>query len=150
MTRSSPRNSLKKHDAAASSRASKARRDRTTTQIRKDKRRETVQSKRRRLLSSDDVALSGRDITELVAILSGTNGDATSHADQYEVLQEIRALLAANEHDYEAVERVIESGVSVPPSHSDARWSRLLTLCCLVVSIRSCPCWCRCWTRRRR
>ncbi|TMW68902.1 hypothetical protein Poli38472_001058 [Pythium oligandrum] len=103
-----PRSSLKKHDAAAESRASKARRQRTTTQIRKDKRRETVQTKRRRLMSNDDIAVTGRSIAELMTILRGSDA---SHQEQYDVLREVRALLSAHENDYETVEQIIESGI---------------------------------------
>ncbi|KAJ0391627.1 hypothetical protein ATCC90586_011734 [Pythium insidiosum] len=101
-----PRNSLKKHDLTADSRSAKARRTRATAQIRKDKRRDVVQTKRRRLMSSD-VAVSGRDINELVRILAG--GDA-SHQERYEVLKEIRVLLATHENDYATVDQIIESG----------------------------------------
>lgn len=104
-----PRNSLKKHDAAAESRALKARRDRVTTQVRKDKRRQAVQTKRRRLMSSDDTPLTGRNIDELVRILADAGSD--NHQERFQVLKEIRVLLATHEHDYAVVEAIIESGV---------------------------------------
>lgn len=107
------RSSLKKHDSAVESRALKARRDRVTTQVRKDKRRQAVQTKRRRLMSSDgDVALTGRDIAELVAILADTSSASIdSHQERFDVLREIRVMLSTHEHDYDAVEKIIESGV---------------------------------------
>lgn len=108
-----PRTSLKKHDASEESRARKARRDRTTTQVRKDKRREAVQTKRRRVQSMDtETVLTGRDISELVAILSDTTStSASSHQERFDVLKEIRVMLATHEHDYEVVDKIIESGV---------------------------------------
>ncbi|GLE01882.1 hypothetical protein PINS_up010720 [Pythium insidiosum] len=106
-----PRNSLKKHDLTADSRSAKARRTRATAQIRKDKRRDVVQTKRRRLMSSD-ATVSGRDINELVRILAGGQqaGDA-NHQERYEVLKEIRVLLATHENDYATVDQIIESGI---------------------------------------
>lgn len=109
------RSSLKKHDSAVESRALKARRDRVTTQVRKDKRRQAVQTKRRRLMSSDEVALTGRDIAELVAILADTSSASIdSHQERFDVLREIRVMLSTHEHDYAAVEKIIESGVRCP------------------------------------
>lgn len=130
MARSTPRNSLKKHDAAAESRALKARRSRVTTQVRKDKRREAVQSKRRRLMSSDDTPLTGRGVGELVRILADAGSD--NHQERFQVLKEMRVLLATHEHDYALVETIIESGVR-PKSQAllelMTRDSRLTTRC---------------------
>ncbi|OWY98470.1 Importin subunit alpha [Phytophthora megakarya] len=107
-----PRSSLKKHDAAAESRALKARRQRTTTQVRKDKRRAVVQTKRRRLMSTDQPPLTGRSIAELVQVLADTsNASAAKSQARFETLKEIRVLLAAHEKDYEQVEQIIESGI---------------------------------------
>ncbi|RLN90821.1 hypothetical protein BBJ28_00012506 [Nothophytophthora sp. Chile5] len=107
-----PRSSLKKHDVAAESRASKAQRHRSTTQVRKDKRRAAVQTKRRRLMSAEEPPLTGRDIGELVQILADTtNASAAKHQARFEVLKEIRVLLATHERDYDLVEQIIESGI---------------------------------------
>ncbi|KAH7491851.1 hypothetical protein PRIC1_002680 [Phytophthora ramorum] len=107
-----PRSSLKKHDAAAESRALKARRQRTTTQVRKDKRRAAVQTKRRRLMSAEQPPLTGRTIAELVRILGDTaSASAAQSQARFETLKEIRVLLATHENDYEAVEQIIESGI---------------------------------------
>ncbi|POM71328.1 Importin subunit alpha [Phytophthora palmivora] len=107
-----PRSSLKKHDAAAESRALKARRQRTTTQVRKDKRRAAVQTKRRRLMSADQPPLTGRSITDLVQVLADTsNASAAKSQARFETLKEIRVLLATHENDYEQVEQIIESGI---------------------------------------
>ncbi|KAE9106560.1 hypothetical protein PF010_g12587 [Phytophthora fragariae] len=107
-----PRSSLKKHDAAAESRALKARRQRTTTQVRKDKRRAAVQTKRRRLMSADQPPLTGRSIAELVQVLGDTtNASAAQSQARFDTLKEIRVLLATHENDYEAVEQIIESGI---------------------------------------
>ncbi|KAE9015277.1 hypothetical protein PF005_g13245 [Phytophthora fragariae] len=107
-----PRSSLKKHDAAAESRALKARRQRTTTQVRKDKRRAAVQTKRRRLMSADQPPLTGRSIAELVQVLGDTtNASAAQSQARFDTLKEIRVLLATHENDYKAVEQIIESGI---------------------------------------
>ncbi|KAE9338401.1 hypothetical protein PF008_g12075 [Phytophthora fragariae] len=107
-----PRSSLKKHDAAAESRALKARRQRTTMQVRKDKRRAAVQTKRRRLMSADQPPLTGRSIAELVQVLGDTtNASAAQSQARFDTLKEIRVLLATHENDYEAVEQIIESGI---------------------------------------
>jgi hypothetical protein len=106
------RSSLKKHDSAVESRALKARRDRVTTQVRKDKRRQAVQTKRRRLMSTDDTQLTGRDISELVAILAdASSASVDAHQERFNVLREIRVLLSTHEHDYDVIEKIIESGV---------------------------------------
>ncbi|KAF4031702.1 Armadillo/beta-catenin-like repeat [Phytophthora infestans] len=107
-----PRSSLKKHDAAAESRALKARRQRTTAQVRKDKRRAAVQTKRRRLMSAEQPPLTNRSIAELVRVLGDTsNASATQSQARFETLKEIRVLLASHENDYEQVEQIIESGI---------------------------------------
>lgn len=117
-----PRSSLKKHDAAAESRALKARRQRTTTQVRKDKRRAAVQTKRRRIMSADQPPLTGRSIAELVRILGDTtNASAAKSQARFETLKEIRVLLAAHENDYEQVEQIIESGVRASGENCSAR-----------------------------
>ena len=106
-----PRTSLKKHDALAESRTLKACRQRTTTQIRKEKRHAVVQTKRR-LVSVDQTPLTGRSIFELVQILKDTTtASAATEQTQYETLQEICVLLAANEKKYDQIEQLIESGV---------------------------------------
>uniref|UniRef100_K3XB19 Importin subunit alpha n=1 Tax=Globisporangium ultimum (strain ATCC 200006 / CBS 805.95 / DAOM BR144) TaxID=431595 RepID=K3XB19_GLOUD len=106
------RSSLKKHDSAVESRALKARRDRVTTQVRKDKRRQAVQTKRRRLMSTDDTQLTGRDISELVAILAdASSASVDAHQERFNVLREIRVLLSTHEHDYDVIEKIIESGI---------------------------------------
>ncbi|KAG3102060.1 hypothetical protein PI125_g14274 [Phytophthora idaei] len=107
-----PRSSLKKHDAAAESRALKARRQRTTAQVRKDKRRAAVQTKRRRLMSAEQPPLTDRSIAELVRVLGDTsNASAAQSQARFETLKEIRVLLARHENDYEQVEQIIESGI---------------------------------------
>lgn len=106
------RASLKKHDSAVESRALKARRERVATQVRKDKRRQAVQTKRRRLMSTDEAPRASRDIAELVRVLADTSSASIdSHQERFDVLREVRVLLSAHEHDYDAVEKVIESGV---------------------------------------
>lgn len=108
------RSSLKKHDSTVESRALKARRERVATQVRKDKRRQAVQTKRRRLMSTDETGggAAGRDIAELVRVLADTSSASIdSHQERFNVLREVRVLLSAHEHDYDAVEKIIESGV---------------------------------------
>ncbi|TYZ67035.1 hypothetical protein PybrP1_008589 [[Pythium] brassicae (nom. inval.)] len=106
------RASLKKHDSAVESRALKARRERVATQVRKDKRRQAVQTKRRRLMSTDEAPRASRDIAELVRVLADTSSASIdSHQERFDVLREVRVLLSAHEHDYEAVEKIIESGI---------------------------------------
>ncbi|DBA03965.1 TPA: hypothetical protein N0F65_010618 [Lagenidium giganteum] len=105
-----------KHDAQEGSRATKARRQRTTTQVRKDKRHDAVMTKRKRLMGApDDTPTTGRDIAELTRILStsatATTGPAASHTERFQVLKEIRVLLASHENNYEALEQIIDSGI---------------------------------------
>lgn len=126
------RSSLKKHDSTVESRSSKARRDRVTTQVRKDKRRQAVQTKRRRLMSSDDTPLTGRDIADLVKILSNSSSASSdSHQERFNVLREVRAMLSTHEHDYAVVEKIIESGVRafVSSPTSDHTYIHICIVC---------------------
>lgn len=110
-----PRTSLKKHDAQQESRTLKARRQRSTMQVRKDKRQAAVQAKRKRLLSTDDTPMTGRNIAELTRILStATNASgatSASHQERFQVLKEIRVLLASQTNDYEAMDSIVDSGI---------------------------------------
>ena len=110
-----PRSSLKKHDAAEESRATKTRRNRTVTQLRKDKRRDAVQAKRKRVMAHDAADTTGRSIDELTRILaaSSTAPAAAGHQEKFQVLKEIRVLLASHENDHDVLEQITESGVRI-------------------------------------
>ncbi|KAF1792883.1 Armadillo-type fold [Phytophthora cactorum] len=108
-----PRSSLKKHDAAAESRALKARRQRTTAQVRKDK----VEPRADEASASHVGGAAATDGPHRV-LGDTSNASAAQSQARFETLKEIRVLLARHENDYEQVEQIIESGVRLCPTVS--------------------------------